>query len=316
MHPAKSVILFTTFSGAGYGLLIMLMLGQLTGFYEASLMVNIIAQGIAFTLITIGLLSSTFHLGHPERAWRALSQWRSSWLSREGLSSLITYAMWFIYALFKFVLPEQANTETMTNVFALATLIMAMSTVYTTSMIYRSLKAVQSWYNLYVSPLYLLFSITSGLVLLNVILHLAQSASSEINQLALVTLIALILLKRGYWRFVDKAPRRSTIESATGLGKFGQVIALESPHSHQNYLMAEMGFQVARKHSKKLRQIFSVLLSLSIVFIGIIAFAGLAGTLSALLSLAGCLALAVAIAVERWLFFAEARHDQALFYGQ
>jgi DMSO reductase anchor subunit len=46
---------------------------------------------LAALLVTLGLLSSTFHLGHPERAWRAFSQWRSSWLSREGVAAVATY---------------------------------------------------------------------------------------------------------------------------------------------------------------------------------------------------------------------------------
>jgi DMSO reductase anchor subunit len=34
-------------------------------------------MALAVGLVSVGLLSSTLHLGHPERAWRALSQWRS-----------------------------------------------------------------------------------------------------------------------------------------------------------------------------------------------------------------------------------------------
>jgi len=312
MHPAKSVIIFPTLSGAGYGLVLMLILGQLTELYEASIVVEMISHAIAFVMVSAGLLSSTFHLGHPERAWRALSQWRSSWLSREGICSLSTYGFWFGYALYRFLLPEQAIASSMELVMGLLTILLATLTVFTTSMIYRSLKAVQSWYNVYVSPLYLLFSLTSGLMLLNVILHLSQFPSEEINKLALVTLIAVILLKRGYWRFVDKAPRRSTIASATGLGKFGKVTALESPHSHENYLMAEMGFQVARIHSKKLRQIFTLLFSLAILTVLLVAMDIMGG----FMVVVSCLAMAIGIIVERWLFFAEARHDQALYYGQ
>ena len=44
-----------------------------------------------FALITGGLLASTAHLGRPERAWRAFSQWRTSWLSREGVMAVATY---------------------------------------------------------------------------------------------------------------------------------------------------------------------------------------------------------------------------------
>ncbi|MFT5520187.1 MAG: DMSO reductase anchor subunit [Enterobacterales bacterium] len=316
MHPAKSVIIFTTLSGAGYGLLFMLILGQFLGFYETTLMIEIIGHSLAFVMVSIGLLSSTFHLGHPERAWRALSQWRSSWLSREGICSLTTFVFWFFYALYRFLLNEESSANTMQLLMGSLAILLAALTVFTTSMIYRSLKAVQSWYNVYVPPLYLLFSLTSGLMLLNVILQLSQTPSDEINKLALVTLIATILLKRGYWRFIENAPRRSTIESATGLGKFGKVSALESPHSHQNYLMAEMGFQVARKHSKKLKQIFSLLFSIAILAIGVVTLGLMATVMTTVMAFVGFIAMSLAIVVERWLFFAEARHDQALYYGQ
>ena len=39
---------------------------------------------IAYALASGGLIASTFHLGHPERAIKAFTQWRSSWLSREA----------------------------------------------------------------------------------------------------------------------------------------------------------------------------------------------------------------------------------------
>ena len=78
MHPAYSVIFFTTASGAGYGVLIWMALLAATGAVAPSPPVGITGFVIALGLITLGLLSSTFHLGHPERAWRALTQWRSS----------------------------------------------------------------------------------------------------------------------------------------------------------------------------------------------------------------------------------------------
>src|SRR5204862_3402126 len=91
MHPAYSVILFTTASGAGYGLLALLGFVGFNHGPASSFIFGLVAIVIALGLITIGLLSSTFHLGHPERAWRAFSQWRSSWLSREGVAAVLTY---------------------------------------------------------------------------------------------------------------------------------------------------------------------------------------------------------------------------------
>src|SRR5882672_450227 len=91
MHPAYSVILFTTASGAGYGLLVWLAAAVLLDLVPAERWLGLTGFGLAFALITAGLLSSTAHLGRPERAWRAFSQWRTSWLSREGVLAVFTY---------------------------------------------------------------------------------------------------------------------------------------------------------------------------------------------------------------------------------
>jgi DMSO reductase anchor subunit len=98
MHPASSVILFTTSAGAGYGLLFLIALAAPHGMLPLDMWFGVISIGLALVLITIGLLSSTFHLAHPERAWRAMSQWRSSWLSREGVAALFTYIPAVLYA--------------------------------------------------------------------------------------------------------------------------------------------------------------------------------------------------------------------------
>src|ERR1700754_1983072 len=87
MHPAPSIIIFTTLSGLGYGLAATLGLGLL----DPAAISTRLAYLLALALISGGLLSSTLHLGNPQRAWRALSQWRSSWLSREGVLAVATF---------------------------------------------------------------------------------------------------------------------------------------------------------------------------------------------------------------------------------
>ena len=89
MRPAWSIIFFTTMSGLGLGLAGWVVIGLLPLMSrEAVIGVGV----ITLALIGAGLVSSTFHLGHPERAWRALSQWRSSWLSREGVLAVVVMA--------------------------------------------------------------------------------------------------------------------------------------------------------------------------------------------------------------------------------
>src|SRR5262245_31472967 len=91
MHPAYSIVVFTTATGAGYGLLALLGLVAATGAIPADFWLGLVGLGLALGLISAGLMSSAAHLGRPERAWRALSQWRSSWLSREAVAALATF---------------------------------------------------------------------------------------------------------------------------------------------------------------------------------------------------------------------------------
>ena len=91
MHPAFSVIIFTTVSGAGYGLAIWLGIAAIAAPDVFNSKIVAAMLGLAMAFMGVGLMASAFHLGHPERAWRALSQWRTSWLSREAICALLTF---------------------------------------------------------------------------------------------------------------------------------------------------------------------------------------------------------------------------------
>src|SRR6266702_3724368 len=99
MHPAYSVILFTTASGAGLGLLTWLAFFGLLDLVPTERWLGFTGFGLALALLTAGLLASTAHLGRPERAWRAFSQWRTSWLSREGVMAVATFVPATIFAI-------------------------------------------------------------------------------------------------------------------------------------------------------------------------------------------------------------------------
>jgi DMSO reductase anchor subunit len=311
MHPALSVIIFTTASGAGYGLLICYgVMSALSG-TQGGRVVALIVLPLALGLVTMGLLSSTFHLGRPERAWRALSQWRTSWLSREGVCSFVTYAPAGLLTLAWMLSPTPGA---LAPALGLVTACMSLVTIYCTAMIYASLKTVHQWCNSYVAPNYLALGLYSGAFLLAVILHLLDHGSQGVDLVALVTGLVALAGKLSYWHFIASTRHRSSPESATGLGPLGKVRLFEAPHTEENYLMREMGYSIARKHAEKLRRLslltlFAAPLVLMLVAIltdGIIA----AGITAIALPL-----VAVGILIERWLFFAEARHVVTLFYG-
>ena len=162
MHPAPSIIVFTTLSGAGYGLLLVLALGSALGLIPPWPRLGLVCMALALALVSVGLLSSTLHLGHPERAWRAVSQWRSSWLSREGVMALIAYLLALIFASGWVFF---GATGGIFWPFALLAAAGAVVTVWCTGMIYASLKPIRQWHHPLVVPIYLAFALMTGSLL-------------------------------------------------------------------------------------------------------------------------------------------------------
>jgi len=303
MNPAYSVILFTTASGAGYGLLALL---GLVGFNHgpvSSFVFGLVAIVTALGLITIGLLSSTFHLGHPERAWRAFSQWRSSWLSREGVASVVTYAPALLFGATWLGI---IHAPQLIGPMGLLTAIMCAITVYCTAKIYSTLNTIRAWNHPLVVPVYLAFAVASGGALLTAIATVFDRFQIFQVILTVVALLWLIGLKFFYWRAIDSAARTHTMAAATGLGS--GVRQWEVPHTSENYIMKEMGFAVARKHALKLRS--------AVFFLFVITLLALAACLlTPWFSFVAAPAILLAAVLERWLFFAEAQHVVSLFYG-
>ena len=312
MHPAYSVIIFTSSSGAGYGLLVWLALARLTGAWDMSPAVAVAACLLALALITVGLLSSTFHLGHPERAWRAMTQWRSSWLSREGVVAVLTYPAALLFTAGWFWSPVAGSIM---SAAAAATIVLSLVTVYCTSMIYASLKTIPRWSNGFVPPIYLLFALASGGLLFTGFLAIAGSAGMSEMILISTVLLAAWVVKMYYWRYNDTAKPESDSGTATGLGYLGKVTQLEAPHTSENYLLKEMGYQVARKHAARLRKI-ALVTGLIIPAVILLLAGNLEGPLQYLLLLLAVVSGFAGIVNERWLFFAEARHVVTLFYGR
>ena len=304
MNPAYSVILFTTASGAGYGLLSMLALAG-AGHGRASTQAFAFSSlFIALALITTGLLSSTLHLGRPERAWRALSQWRSSWLSREGIAAIATYP---IALAFGACWSGLINAPSLIAPLGYATAIMCWITVFCTAKIYSTLKTIRAWNHPLVCPIYIAFALASGSVLLVAIANFFGRLVVFQSILAFTAVLVLIVLKFIYWRRIDRAVRTHTMAAATGLGE--GVRQWEVPHTATNFIMKEMGYVVARRHVRKLRILCLALLDVTFVLM-------LFCSNWPWLSYLAVPVVMLAAWVERWLFFAEAEHVVGLFYGK
>lgn len=311
MHPAFSVVFFTTATGAGYGLLALL--GVLGGFQfiPPDFWLGFVGLGLSLGLIAAGLLSSTGHLGRPERAWRAFSQWRSSWLSREGVSSVLTFIPAGVFGIGWVFFGRTGGWVAVAGVLAA---IGAIVTVCTTGMIYASLKPIAQWHSRYTLPAYLIFATVTGSVLVNALLQGFGVASMAVLVLSLLATLAGWGWKLATWRYNDRLDIPTTANTATGLVG-GTVRSLEWPHTEENYLLKEMGFRIARKHSAKLRRITQAL-AFGLPILLLVAVFGLPYPFAAVLSALAAIVQFAGMLVERWLFFAEAKHTVTLYYGR
>ncbi|SMH43910.1 DmsC/YnfH family molybdoenzyme membrane anchor subunit [Maritimibacter sp. HL-12] len=290
MHPAPSVIVFTSISGLGFGYFIWLGLGipDLYG-WEA-----FAAFFVAYAFSVGGLLASVFHLANKKNAIYSFSQWKTSWLSREGILSVLALLAFAVFAIGRIFF------ATALPVFGYLGAALALLTVFSTSMIYTQLKTVPRW-NMPINPvLFLLYSVAGGALL------------SMQPKVAGVLIVLLTALQVAGWMMGDKrlAESGSTKGTATGLNTIGQVRLFESAHTSRNYILDEMVHMVGRKHAQKLRMISIVALGAVPAALLLLLPPNLIVTLVALAS------HVIGVFASRWLFFAEAEHVVGLYYNR
>jgi DMSO reductase anchor subunit len=289
MHPAPSVIFFSTFSGLGFGLLAWLGIGfpAVAGWSAFAFF------AIAYILAVGGLISSTFHLGHPERALKAFTQWKTSWLSREAWCAVAALTLMALYGA-GLVFFGQRWT-----ILGLLGALFSLGTVFTTSMIYGQLKTVPRWHQPLTPFNFMSLSIAGGALLAGQVMW------------AVILLVISGIIQAATWIIGDKALTSSGTDmaSATQLGGIGKVRAFEPPHTGTNYLLREFVHVVGRKHAQKLRIIALGLMAVLPVVLLLLPFNHIVALIAVLAHVAGVL-------TARWLFFAEAEHVVGLYYGK
>lgn len=308
MHPAFSVIFFTVASGAGFGLFSLLYIADVFhlggGFNREQL---IIGGVMALALVVLGLLSSTFHLANPKNAWRAFNRFRTSWLSREGVFAVLFMPLALGYLLCIWF-DAPAPLRIGIGFFAA---VLAWITVFSTGMIYACLKTIRQWHTPLVPANFLALGYASGSLLL--LLGAVVARLDTVPYLAMSALIVSVaaVLKAIYYFWIGSPSVSPTINTATGLTRAG-VKLLDTGHTHGTFLTQEFGFQLARKQAGLLRTVVFVVgfgvPGLMLVSI----FQQPQGLLAASVAL---IAVMLGASVERWLFFAEARHVVNLYHG-
>ncbi len=306
MHPAFSVLIFTVTSGAGYGLLAWLGAGQLLGFTQ-TLTVNqqIIIGLMAMVLVSIGLVSSTMHLANPKNAWRSFSRFRTSWLSREAVFAILLYPVAGLYAAAIFWQWPGVN------ILAGLSMILALVTLFTTSMIYASLETSRQWSTTMVPALFVAYALISGGLLFLAVDAFFGTLKPQLQAVVMGLVVITLALKLVYFFWQGK-PQGATIQTATGFSQ-ASVRLLDAGHSAPTFLNREFGYQVAADQLLRLRIIMTLVTFIVPLALVYCVFGGLVR--AELLGLAWLIMMA-GLLLERWLFFAEARHVVRLYQGE
>ena len=289
MHPAPSIILFTVLSGFGFGLISIIGLLQ---FLSVITMFDLIIYSIIGVIFaTVGLVSSFFHLANKKNAIKSLSQWQTSWLSREAIASISC-----LLVVFGNVIWAVSQNNYISEV-GVVLFFLSLFTIFTTSMIYAQLKTVPSWNNALTPAIFVCAALTGGAILLT-------------DYASLVLLLVFGTLQISFWYIADRGfqDKETSVGTALGYNKNEEIRPFDVAHTNRNYLLNEMVYKVARKHSVKIRYIsffmaFVFPMSLILIFPNNFSVSVSAITIHL-----------IGIYFSRWLFFAEAKHSVSFYY--
>ncbi len=322
MHPAFSVIFLTTLIGAGQGLFLALYTAQVYSQFRFLPQQNIeqfyaAGSALAVLLLIAGLLASFFHLGHPERAWRAVAKWRTSWLSREVIVLPITMVLiaaygaahYFGFTQPLFIMPGGSKVDSTAIVGLLATI--AVFTLFLcTGMIYASLRFLQEWHSSLTVINYVLLGSASGFTLATALAAWMDNglAGFYAGWALILTLLALVFRSAALIRNRRLRPK-SNARSAIGV----RHTAIE-----QKTQGAMGGSFNTREffHGKTtlfLRAIKYLFIILSFVVPAVLLAIVFAHPLY-LVAAAAFAAQYLGLLAERWYFFADANHPQNIYY--
>lgn len=322
MHPAFSVIFLTTLIGVGQGVFLALFTGQSYSAVEllpTQDSARFYGNGaiIAMVFLIGGLIASFFHLGHPERAWRAASQWRTSWLSREVIALPILMVLIFSYSVMHhmgwdtiLLTTDKGARLSLTLIVATLGMLATFALFICTSMIYACLKFLQEWYSPLTVINYTLFGTASGFLLMTAFANVsAPDLMSFYGIWSTIIILAVFVTRSASLIRNARIKYKSTMQTALGV-------------RHTKIQQKAMGFmggsvntrdffhQTSLVFMKNMKWIFMILvfpLPLVLLWMGMESH-------STSMLLAAFVVQYVGLLAERWFFFAQANHPQNLYY--
>ena len=308
MNPAWSVVFFTVLAGFGQGLAVWLSLAVLAGALPASSPFLAHGLGLAVALLLSGLAASFFHLARPLRAWRSAAMWRTSWLSREVI---VLPALIGLLALWWLAISNGRREAWLPLVFASATITLAALLWVCTAMIYAGIRFIQEWAHPLTMINYVLIGLSSGTVLAAALAAVAGDARllDAAGPAAMVLTLAAAVARLASFRRNAALKPRSSLQSATGI-QARRLVQMSMGMSAGSFNTREFFHRLGAKAVARARWV-AVLLGFVLPLL--LALWGWQRSVP-LLWLAALAVQAVGLLAERWVFFAQARHPQNLYY--
>ncbi|RMG38932.1 MAG: DMSO reductase [Gammaproteobacteria bacterium] len=326
MHPAFSVIFLTTLIGAAQGMFMALVTGQvysMANLLEPQDSVSFYAAGslIALALLGGGLVAAVFHLGKPSyfftRAWRGITQWRTSWLSRELIALPVFMLLVALYGgahylgwtspffTIKGVIPIDPSL-----VIGVIGVLMAIVLYVCTAMIYASLRFLQEWHSPLTVINFILFGLASGFTL-----TAAFSAWQGVDLVGFygtwaVVFTILAAITRGFSMLRNsRIKHKSSMRTALGI-------------RHNKITQRSMGFMGGSFNTREYfhgksdatLEVVRLFFLLMVFAVPVLLLAASNALESANLPMLAFAAQYIGLVAERWYFFAEAKHPQNLYY--
>ncbi len=308
--------------GVGQGLFLALFTGQS---YAAAQLIPAqdstsfygVGSLIALLFLFAGLVSSVFHLGHPERAWRSATQWRTSWLSREVIALPLVIFFVFLYGLMHFMGWDIVIYETSTGVvFNLSLLIGALGSISVfilflcTAMIYAAIKFLQEWSSPLTIVNYLLLGTASGFTLATAFAMYAAPDLMKFYGIWAIIITVMAFISRSISLFRNaRIKYKSSVQTAIGV-RHNQIQQKAQGAMGGSYNTREYFHGRTALFLKSIKWFFMLaVFPLPVLLLS----AGISNADAEVLMVAFFIQYAGLIA-ERWFFFAQANHPQNIYY--
>lgn len=306
MRPAVQLLVLTIGQGLAVG--IVTALAFLVSSTPLSHAHMLILSLMALLSALAGGIASFFHMHHMQAARYILRRLKTSWLSREALTTGLFGAILGVLTLWTlFSLPTGAPYTVLLWVGVFIGLI----AMFVTAMLYATIPAMISWHSPMTVVSLMVVGILSGTEWALLLAPPGAVAGRSLGIAIGVLILVAIIAKGLHWHHFRDA--RGRIRAATGTGlpfapyRLQDTGTTKPPYRTQTQVWPPLSEHVRRR-----------MMIMTVLFLGVIPEGAVIGwALSGMMGWAWVVAISgfIGTVCERWLFFGDATHSSRVFFA-